>query len=64
MGHYTAEMDGSGPRPDQQPTARNCKNWKRYADQLGLGVCDRCGVQWQYMEVSADYKCPHFERQS
>jgi hypothetical protein len=33
--------------------ARNCANWKD-------GVCQRCGVQWQDCQVSADFYCPHF----
>jgi hypothetical protein len=35
--------------------AANCSNWKD-------GLCERCGAQWQGMEVGADYKCPHFTR--
>lgn len=33
--------------------AINCRNWKD-------GSCETCGVQHQYFEVGADYKCPHF----
>lgn len=46
----------------QQRTARNCKNWTRTSDYIG--TCQRCGVQWQYMEVGEDFKCPHFEERA
>ena len=35
------------------PYARNCKNWED-------GLCETCGVQWQYFEIGADHKCEHF----
>ena len=35
--------------------AQNCANWHD-------GRCQSCGVQWQYFEVSAEFKCPHFNR--
>lgn len=34
--------------------ARNCAHWRD-------GRCERCGAQWQGMEVSSDFACPHFE---
>lgn len=37
--------------------AINCGHWKN-------GRCGTCGVQWQGMEVGADYKCPHFVRRA
>lgn len=39
------------------PVALNCANWKD-------GCCQSCGVQWQNMEVGAEYKCPHFKPRS
>lgn len=36
-----------------EKVALNCANWKN-------GRCEQCGVQHQYFEVSAEYKCPHF----
>lgn len=41
----------------KEPVALNCSHWK-------AGHCDTCGAQHQGMEVSADYKCPHFTRKS
>ena len=32
-----------------------CANWKD-------GRCEMCGAQHQGMEVSGDFKCPHFVR--
>lgn len=49
------------PKSDDR-VSENCKHWKKQTDTMG--VCERCGVQWQYMEVGAGYKCPHFERRS
>ncbi|MDB5584825.1 MAG: hypothetical protein JWR80_10001 [Bradyrhizobium sp.] len=37
--------------------AINCGHWKN-------GRCGTCGAQWQGMEVSADFKCPHFVRRA
>lgn len=39
------------------PVAQNCANWSD-------GRCETCGVQWQNMEVGADYRCPSFTRRS
>lgn len=38
--------------------ARNCANWTR-RDPV-QGVCNSCGVQWQYCEVGSEYPCPQF----
>jgi hypothetical protein len=41
----------------KEPVALNCANWKD-------GRCESCGAQWQDMEVSGDFKCPHFTRRA
>lgn len=38
-----------------EQVALNCVNWKD-------GHCETCGAQHQGFEVSAEYKCPHFQR--
>jgi hypothetical protein len=48
-GRFEASMEAGKER-----VAINCKHWRS-------GVCDHCGAQTQGCEVSAEYKCPHFE---
>jgi len=38
---------------DGKRVARNCTNWLD-------GHCEKCGVQWQNMQVSAEHKCQYF----
>jgi hypothetical protein len=38
-----------------EPVAINCANWRD-------GRCESCGVQSQFFEVGAEFRCPHFVR--
>lgn len=51
-GKFEAKMASS-----KEPVAINCANWND-------GHCETCGVQWQGMEVGANYPCPHFTRRA